>query len=327
MTELTTAIPVYNGERFLAATLDCLARQTRKPDRLVVFDNGSTDRTAEIVAAFRSVPCEFRRNESNLGVLGNANRCLSLSAETRFLHLLMADDLVTPDFYAKLVPALASISGRTLGYSLNDEIDQHGAVTGPQRRPVTSPIPRRVPLNEFLGRQASLATVLLPGVVLKTDYQPPVCLFRDLPQVADGLFLAEWAVMTGEVIEIPEFLCQYRLHPFNASSRHMYDLEHFLVDEWRLAHMVLSWIREPWLKHAIRRLKLRCLLAARAQVKIDMMRKLRPPYALELRRKQLELAGPLAGIIGWLAVRSRDNLRRLTGRPNRVAELTSTVSK
>jgi hypothetical protein len=145
-----------------------------------------------------------------------------------------------------------------------------------------------------------------------------------MPQVGDGLFLAEWAVLTGTVVELPEYLCQYRLHPFNASSQHMYELEHFLVDEWRLAQMVLGWMKEGWPIHAARRFKVRCLLAARAQVKVDMMQALRPSFASELGRKRRELAGPWAGGAGWLAVRGRDFLRRLAGKPSRVAELVAT---
>jgi glycosyltransferase involved in cell wall biosynthesis len=311
MTDLTTAIPVFNGEQFLPATLECLARQIRKPDRLVVFDNGSSDGTEEIVKRFRAVPCEFRRNERNLGVLGNANRCLTLASETRFLHLLMADDLVTPDFYAKQIPALSEVSGRALGYVFNDEIDQHGKVIGPVPRRATGTEPRQVPLNEFLSRQASLATVLLPGVVLKTDYSPAPCTFRPMPQVGDGLFLAEWAVLTGTVVELPEYLCQYRLHPFNASSQHMYELEHFLVDEWRLAQMVLGWMKEGWPIHAARRFKVRCLLAARAQVKVDMMQALRPSFASELGRKR---TGRSLGRWGWLAGRAWPGFPAAPGR-------------
>lgn len=102
--ELTTVIPVFNGERFLQTTLECLAMQSRRPDRVVVIDNGSTDRTPELVKGFRGIACEFHQNPTNLGVIGNLNRCLDFASETRFLHLLMADDLVTPDFFAKVLP-------------------------------------------------------------------------------------------------------------------------------------------------------------------------------------------------------------------------------
>ena len=44
----TLGLPVYNGERYLAASLDALLAQTFTDFELIISDNGSTDRTAEI---------------------------------------------------------------------------------------------------------------------------------------------------------------------------------------------------------------------------------------------------------------------------------------
>ena len=60
--KLLTVIPVYNGEPFIAQTLESLARQRLRPDRVVVLDNCSTDRTPEIVKNFTGIACELIRN-------------------------------------------------------------------------------------------------------------------------------------------------------------------------------------------------------------------------------------------------------------------------
>jgi glycosyltransferase involved in cell wall biosynthesis len=52
MSQLVTVIPVYNGERFLEATLESVANQTRRPDRVIIPDNCSTDGTRRIALAF-----------------------------------------------------------------------------------------------------------------------------------------------------------------------------------------------------------------------------------------------------------------------------------
>ena len=46
--QIITVIPVYNGERFILETLDSLASQTLKPDRVIVIDDASTDNTAKL---------------------------------------------------------------------------------------------------------------------------------------------------------------------------------------------------------------------------------------------------------------------------------------
>ena len=321
--ELTTVIPVFNGERFLRTTLECLVAQSRRPDRVVVVDNGSTDGTPDLVRGFRGIACEFHRNSSNLGVIGNLNRCLEFASGTRFLHLLMADDLVAPDFFAKVLPPLGEATGRALGYSLNDEIDQHGEPIGPGVRRPAGPA-RRLTRNEFLTPQAELRHVLLPGVVFKTDFQPTPCRFEDMPQAADVLFLAEWALHSTLIIEVPEYLCHFRIHPFNASSRHMYDADYFIRDEWRLMQRILPWFEEGPLQRSLRRARLACLFAARVRVKMDLMQRLRPDKVAEFGRIRRELAGPVACAAGTAVVRSRDLLRRLRGQPSRADELMQT---
>jgi len=47
MSRLVTVIPVYNGDRFLQATLESVAAQTRRSDQVIIQDNCSTDGTAE----------------------------------------------------------------------------------------------------------------------------------------------------------------------------------------------------------------------------------------------------------------------------------------
>jgi glycosyltransferase involved in cell wall biosynthesis len=318
--ELTTVIPVFNGERFLRTTLECLAAQSRRPDRVVVVDNGSTDGTPDLVRGFRDIPCEFHRNPSNLGVIGNLNRCLEFAAGTRFLHLLMADDLVGPEFFARLLPPLSEAPGRALGYSLHDEIDQDGRRLGPARSGPGGPA-RRIGLNEFLRGQSELRHVLLPGVVLKTEFLPAPCRFENMPQVADALFVAEWAAVSSAVVEVPEALSHFRIHPFSASVRHMHDADQFLRDEWRFMQRILPMFQEGPLCLALRRRRLACLFAARAQVKIDVMAHLDPVKAAEFSRVRGELVGPTARWAGTAVVRCRDLLRRLAGKPGRAHEL------
>jgi len=49
---LSVALASYNGERYIGAQLDSIARQTRLPDELVICDDASTDSTGDIVREF-----------------------------------------------------------------------------------------------------------------------------------------------------------------------------------------------------------------------------------------------------------------------------------
>src|SRR5262245_35944556 len=95
---IITVIPVYNGEKFILRTLESVASQELRPDRLIVLDNCSTDDTEAIVRGFQPIKAEFIRNPKNLGLFGNCNRALEFAFETNYLNLLCADDLIAPAF-------------------------------------------------------------------------------------------------------------------------------------------------------------------------------------------------------------------------------------
>ena len=76
--DLTIAIPCLNEERFIAATLDTVAAAMRELSlsyEVIVIDDGSTDRTVEVVESYRlehlDLPVRLHRNERNRGL----NRC------------------------------------------------------------------------------------------------------------------------------------------------------------------------------------------------------------------------------------------------------------
>src|SRR5882724_6440043 len=103
---IITIIPVFNGEKFIRATLQSVAGQTVRPDRLIVLDNCSTDGTEKIVREFQPLKCEYIRNPTNLGLFGNCNRALEFASETKYLLLLCADDLIGPRFFEVMTATL-----------------------------------------------------------------------------------------------------------------------------------------------------------------------------------------------------------------------------
>src|SRR5207248_6357772 len=95
--KLITVVPVWNGAEFIAQTLQSIAAQTLQPDRVIVQDNFSTDKTEEVVRNFKGLRCEWRQNGENLLSFGNFNRALEFADQTEYLHLLCADDIIKPE--------------------------------------------------------------------------------------------------------------------------------------------------------------------------------------------------------------------------------------
>jgi glycosyltransferase involved in cell wall biosynthesis len=81
MTTISIAMATYNGARFIREQLDSLAAQSVLPSQLVISDDGSTDKTVEIVTEFaRNAPFPVRvlGNDRRIGFRANFMKCANL---------------------------------------------------------------------------------------------------------------------------------------------------------------------------------------------------------------------------------------------------------
>jgi glycosyltransferase involved in cell wall biosynthesis len=100
-------IPAYNAERWIAEAIQSAVAQTWPQKEIIVVNDGSTDRTAEIAQRFAS---------KHLAVLSTENRGLSAAVnhgyrqcQGDFIQELDADDLLVPD---KIERQLAAVRER-----------------------------------------------------------------------------------------------------------------------------------------------------------------------------------------------------------------------
>lgn len=312
VSEILTVIPVYNGARYLRATLESLVAQTVPPDRVVVIDDVSTDGTPELVHTFfaehPNLRGELRRNERNQGLFGNLNRCLDLAVETDLLHILLADDLVLPGFLERLAPTLEASPAPAMAWSLTEKIDASGALLPDQPQPPPSEI-RQVRLVDFVKQQGQLQTIFCGSVLLKTGRKPAPCRFPlDYPQVGDCVFYADWARHSSALRERTEILCQIRHHGGSATTANSRRLENWVADELRAMRQIAPWApvgawgRWTWNQ------RIQCLFAARSVVKQQMARPADPSYADSIGAMARSLIRPGHWWIGRLAVFVRDRL-------------------
>lgn len=87
---ISCIVPVYNGERFLADTLESIFAQTYRPIEVVVVNDGSTDGTVGVLAQYDGRIRVVRQDNS--GQAAARNRGLE-AAEGAFIAFQDADDL------------------------------------------------------------------------------------------------------------------------------------------------------------------------------------------------------------------------------------------
>ena len=120
-------LPVYNGERYLAEALDCFLAQTFQDFEIIVSDNASTDRTAEICRSYaeRDPRIRYYRNERNLGAIPNFNRVFQLSRSPLF-KWAAHDDLYHPRYLETCIRILDDHPDVILAHSKTAFVDDRG---------------------------------------------------------------------------------------------------------------------------------------------------------------------------------------------------------
>lgn len=100
---VAVVVPVFDGERHLAATLASVAAQTLAPHEVIVVDDGSRDASADVAA--RAGARVLR--QANAGPGAARNRGVA-ATDCELVAFLDADDLFAPDKLARQVEALAA---------------------------------------------------------------------------------------------------------------------------------------------------------------------------------------------------------------------------
>lgn len=106
---ITVVIPLYNKEREIEGTLRSVLAQTPLPDEILVVDDGSTDRSAEVVRGVAS-PRVRLITQPNAGVSAARNRGIA-EARGEYIALLDADDQWEPGFLAEIVAMIDEFPG------------------------------------------------------------------------------------------------------------------------------------------------------------------------------------------------------------------------
>lgn len=99
---VTIILPVFNAEKTLSVCIDSLLAQTYKNIELMILDDGSTDRSWDIVDSYSDTRLNKIQLENNQGLVSVLNLALS-QASGRYIARMDADDIALPQRIEKQV--------------------------------------------------------------------------------------------------------------------------------------------------------------------------------------------------------------------------------
>jgi glycosyltransferase involved in cell wall biosynthesis len=129
MLRCTVAIPTYNREDMIRGTLESALMQDLDGLEILVIDDQSQDRVLEIAATYNDPRLKLIRNERNLGLFGNFNRCLEVS-KGAFVRILCNDDRLTKGCLRREVELMEENSDVSLLFSKGLRVGKNRMVLG-----------------------------------------------------------------------------------------------------------------------------------------------------------------------------------------------------
>jgi glycosyltransferase involved in cell wall biosynthesis len=239
-------IPTYNPSEFLLETLDSVVQQIEDPADFqiaIVDDSPQDNATKKLLEKFAEYSIDYCKNEKNLGLAGNWNRCIELS-RGRWIHILHQDDLIYPGFYAAM--CRAALAGEEIGMAFcRNEFKESGGSYLAELEMESEGI-----LENWLERLAVEQRIQFPSVVVRKDVYERVGGFSE--EFSYALDWEMWARIAKDysVWYVPQALSCYRVHADNETAR-LARIGVTVDDEYAAARKISSYLssrmrRQVW---------------------------------------------------------------------------------
>ncbi len=204
-------IPAFNAERTIRQALASIQCQTIGNFRVIVVNDGSTDRTSELAHAAADADSRICViDQSNGGIVVARNRLIEHSTAP-YLAMHDADDRSFPDrlerqlAYLEGHPDCVAVSGNAWN------IDQHGRRAGGRSHfgGDVEPDPYAIPSAEPYLPQ--------PFVMIRRDAMMVVAGYREMTNAEDTDLY--WRLLSvGRLHNLADIVGEYRMHAVSASS-------------------------------------------------------------------------------------------------------------
>lgn len=104
---VSVLMPAYNSELYIAEAIQSILNQTYQNIELIIFDDGSSDQTRQVIQGFTDLRIIKILSDQNYGVVRARNEMID-RASGKYIALMDADDIADPARLEKQVSILES---------------------------------------------------------------------------------------------------------------------------------------------------------------------------------------------------------------------------
>jgi glycosyltransferase involved in cell wall biosynthesis len=214
---ISLVITVYNRERYLSAAIESILKQTRTDWDLLIWDDGSTDKSVEIARTYAKLDDRMKVVAAKHTGRGQA-LCDAIANTTgKYLGIVDSDDLLAPEALWETAAVLDSQPNVGMVYTDYLVIDEAGEIKGLGKR-CQIPYSKDRLLVDFMTFHFRLMRREVYNAVGGIDPEFKAAQDYDL-----CLRLSE----VTEVVQVKKSLYLYRNHQENISHTKQFEQIHF----------------------------------------------------------------------------------------------------
>lgn len=203
--KISLIMSVYNGEDYLAETVESVLCQTFTEWEFIIINDCSTDNTSKILAEYASKDARVKvhTNKTNLRLPSSLNKALSL-AEGKYIARMDADDICMPDRLQKQYDFMEANPNVDLSscrfLTLKNGVYSSGGCGGKGD-------------NESIKALLLVTNPILhPGIIAKADAIKELGYDKNFTCTEDMELWTRFALSDKRIEILSEYLMIYRLH-------------------------------------------------------------------------------------------------------------------
>ncbi|MFA5108912.1 MAG: glycosyltransferase family 2 protein [Candidatus Micrarchaeia archaeon] len=242
---VSVVVPLYNAEKFIAKTLESIRAQEHFEFEVIILDNGSSDKSAQIAEQFCQRDPRFKlyKNNKNIGYVPNLNRGLE-NATGDYIAFLHADDLWDEKFLSSSIALFAKYPSAGMCFCRFENIDAEGNLHKTKARNALGDETRLIEKDRlfemYIGRDFTPVCTIM---VLRKAQDEAGEYDVQYPGPCDyGMWLKISARFDG--IYNSGSTSKYRIHGSSGTSW-LIDISTILMEQYSMAHKIFREYLKP----------------------------------------------------------------------------------
>ncbi len=209
---ISVVMPVYNGERFLEEAVDSILKQTYKAFEFIIVDDGSNDRTPEILKRYAEQDSRVKIIRAGKVGISKAMNLGIEAAQYPWIARMDADDVCLPRRLEASIEAAQANPDVVVWGTFIHHINAKGKILSTSKvGPLTT--------EQFWEerKKGRVVQVINPSAMMRKDIVDKVGGYKEAFIAAHDIEIFDEMAEYGPILCIPEVLVLYRIHGYSIS--------------------------------------------------------------------------------------------------------------